>query len=150
LSRTREKALNDAITSADPSAGFEPFACAYIEFYHSDAQVKIENRELQGQQKVFSALMSLLTLLDLEFGSALKRLQLLSDGVDEAGLHVSHWQLRVDGPRTVRIGWRGARMERRKNHAGSDSRSARGKSLIVCRKSAGSPTVFKSLRNCLK
>jgi hypothetical protein len=47
LSRTREKALNDAITSADPSAGFEPFA--YIEFYHSDAQVKIENRELQGQ-----------------------------------------------------------------------------------------------------
>jgi hypothetical protein len=48
LSRTREKALNDAITSADPSAGFEPFACAYIEFYHSDAQVKIENRELQG------------------------------------------------------------------------------------------------------
>jgi dienelactone hydrolase len=28
LSRTREKALNDAITSADPSAGFEPFACA--------------------------------------------------------------------------------------------------------------------------
>jgi len=39
--------LNDAITSADPSAGFEPFACAYIEFYHSDAQVKIEDRELQ-------------------------------------------------------------------------------------------------------
>jgi hypothetical protein len=68
-----------------------------------------ENRELQGQQKVFSALMSLLTLLDLEFGSALKRLQLLSEGVDEAGLHVSHWQLRVDGPRTVRIGWRAAR-----------------------------------------
>jgi len=63
LSRAREKALNDAITSADPGAGFEPFACAYIEFYHSDAQVKIENRELQGQQKVFSALMSLLTLL---------------------------------------------------------------------------------------
>jgi hypothetical protein len=109
LSRTREKALNDAIASADPNVGFEPFACAYIEFYHSDAQVKIENRELQGQQKVFSALMSLLTLLDLEFGSALKRLQLLSEGVDEAGLHVSRWQLRVDGPRTVRIGWRAAR-----------------------------------------
>ncbi len=109
MSRTREKALNDAIASADPGAGFEPFACAYIEFYHSDAQVKIEDRELQGQQKVFSALMSLLTLLDLEFGSALKRLQLLSEGVDEAGLHVSHWQLRVDGPRTVRIGWRAAR-----------------------------------------
>jgi hypothetical protein len=36
-------------------------------------------------------------------------LQLLSEGVDEAGLHVSHWQLRVDGPRTVRIGWRAAR-----------------------------------------
>jgi hypothetical protein len=47
--------------------------------------------------------MSLLTLLDLEFGSALKRLQLLSEGVDEAGLHVSHWQLRVDRPRTVRV-----------------------------------------------
>jgi len=76
LSRTREKALNDAIASADPGAGFEPFACAYVEFYRSDAQVKIENRELQGQQKVFSALMSLLTLSDLEFGSALKRLQL--------------------------------------------------------------------------
>jgi len=55
LSRTREKALNDAIANADPSAGYEPFACAYIEFYHSDAQVKIENRELRGQQKVFSA-----------------------------------------------------------------------------------------------
>src|SRR5258708_2805683 len=91
-----------------------------------------------------------ITLLDLEFGSALKRLQLLSEGVDEAGLHVSHWQLRVDGPRTLRIGWRAARMERRKNHAGSDSRSARGKSLIVCRKSAGSRTVFKSRRNGLK
>ena len=90
MSRSREKALNDALTSADPRARFEPFACAYIEFYHSDARVKIENRELQGQQKVFSALMSLLTLLDLEFGSALKRLQLLSEGVDEAGLHVSH------------------------------------------------------------
>jgi hypothetical protein len=47
--------LNDAIASADPNAGFEPFARAYIEFYHSDAQVKIENRELQGQQEVFSA-----------------------------------------------------------------------------------------------
>jgi hypothetical protein len=46
LSRTREKALNDAITSADPSAGFEPLACAFIEFYHSDARVKMENREL--------------------------------------------------------------------------------------------------------
>ena len=78
----------------------------YIEFYHSDARVKIENRELQGQQKVFTALMSLLTLLDLEFGSALKRLQLLSEGVNEARLHGSHWQLRVDGPRPVRIGWR--------------------------------------------
>ena len=56
MSRTREKALNDAIASADPNAGFEPFACvAQIEFYHSDAQVKIENRELQGQQEVFSA-----------------------------------------------------------------------------------------------
>jgi len=55
LSRTREKALNDAIANADPSAGYEPFACVYIEFYHSDAQVKIENRELRGQQKVFSA-----------------------------------------------------------------------------------------------
>ena len=44
----------------------------------------------------------------------------------------------------------GARMERRKNHAGSHSRSARWKSLIACRKCAGSPTVFKSLRNCLK
>jgi hypothetical protein len=54
LSRTREKALNDAIASADPNAGFEPFACAYIEFYHTDAQVKIKNRELQGQQEVFS------------------------------------------------------------------------------------------------
>ena len=54
MSRTCEKALNDAITSADPSAGFEPFACAYIEFYHSDAQVKIENRELQGQQSLLS------------------------------------------------------------------------------------------------
>ncbi len=105
MSRTREKALNDAITSTDPSAGFEPFARAYIEFCHSDGQVKIENREQQGKQKVFSALMSLLTLLDLEFGSALKRLQFLSEGVDEAGLHVSHWQLSVDGPRTVRIGW---------------------------------------------
>ena len=104
MSRARGKALNDAIASADPGAGFEPFACAYIEFYHSDAQVKIEDRELQGQQKVFSALMSVLALLDLEFGSAPKRLQLLSEGVDEAGLHVSHWQLRVDGPRTVRIG----------------------------------------------
>src|SRR5258708_13425174 len=51
LSRPREKGLNDAITSADPSAGFEPFACAYSEFYHSDAQVKIENRELQGQDR---------------------------------------------------------------------------------------------------
>ena len=71
MSRTREKALNDAITSADPSAGFEPFACPYIEFYYSDARVKIENRELQGQQKVFSALMSLLTLLDLEFGNSI-------------------------------------------------------------------------------
>ena len=88
MSRSREKALHDAITSDDPRAGFEPFACAYIESYHSDARVK---------------------LLDLEFGSALKRLQLLSEGVDEAGLHVSHWQLRVDGPRTVRIGWRAAR-----------------------------------------
>jgi hypothetical protein len=91
------------------------------------------------------------TLSDLEFGSALKRLRLLSEGVDEAVLHVSHWQLRVDGSRTVRNRMAcGARMERRKNHAGSDSRGARGKSLIVCRKSAGSPTVFKSLRNCLK
>jgi hypothetical protein len=43
LSRTREKALNDAIASADPGAGFEPFACGYVEFYHSDAPVKIEN-----------------------------------------------------------------------------------------------------------
>jgi hypothetical protein len=112
--------------------------------------VKIEDRELQGQQKVFSALMNLLTLLDLEFGSALKRLQLLSEGVDEAGLHVSHWQLSVDGPHRENRMACGARMERRKNHAGSDSRSARGKSLIACRKCAGSPTVFKSLRNCLK
>jgi hypothetical protein len=149
LIRTREKALNDAIASADPGAELEPFACAYVEFYYSDEQVKIENRERQGRQKVLSALMSLLTLLDLEFGSALKRLQLLSEGVDEVGLHASHWQTE-DGPRTVRIGWRAARMERRKNHAGSDSRSARGKSLIACRKSAGSSTVFKSLRNCLK
>ena len=74
MSRTREKALNDAIARAHPNAGFEPFACAYIEFYHSDARVKIENRELQGQEDVFSALMSLLTLLDLGVGSALKRL----------------------------------------------------------------------------
>jgi hypothetical protein len=40
--------LNDTITGADPSAGFEPFACAYVEFYHSDGRVKIENRELQA------------------------------------------------------------------------------------------------------
>jgi hypothetical protein len=58
--------LNDAIASADPNAAFEPFTCVYIEFYHSDAQLKIENRELQGQQMVFSTLMSLPTLLGLE------------------------------------------------------------------------------------
>jgi hypothetical protein len=66
LSRTREKALNDAIASADSNVGFEPFACAYIEFYHGDAQLKIEDRELQGSKRFFSALISLLTLLDLE------------------------------------------------------------------------------------
>jgi len=76
LSRTREKAFNDAIASADPGGRFEPFACAYVEFYQSDAQVKVGDRELQGQQRVFSALMSLLTLSDLQFGSALRRLQL--------------------------------------------------------------------------
>jgi hypothetical protein len=55
VSRTREKALNDAIASADPNAGFELFACAHIEFYHTNAQVKIKNRQLQGEQEVFSA-----------------------------------------------------------------------------------------------
>lgn len=46
--------------------GLSTFAYAYLQFYHGDAQVKIENRELQGQEDVFSALMSLLTLSDLE------------------------------------------------------------------------------------
>ena len=66
MSRTREKALNDVIASADPGAGFEPLRARTSSLYHSDAQVKIENRELQGQEDVFSALMSLLTLSDLE------------------------------------------------------------------------------------
>lgn len=112
MSQAHEKLLNDAIASADPGAGFEPFARAYFEFYDSDAQVKIENREFWGQQKVFSALLSFLTRLELEFGrvgSGSKRLLLLSESVDDAGKHVSRWQLSLEGARAANIGWRATR-----------------------------------------
>jgi hypothetical protein len=99
VSRTREKALNEAIVAADPAEGFEPYASAYVEFYHADVVVRMQERELAGRQKVFSALVRLLTLLDMKFGKAgarSRRLRLLSESEGEDGKHVSLWELQVD------------------------------------------------------
>ena len=114
MSREREKALNQAIMAAEPSEGFAPYATAYIEFYDSDVCVKIENRELAGRQRVFDALLSLLTYVESGFGRTGTRrhpVRLLHESLGANETHESVWQLQLDdlSGATRRVVWRSTR-----------------------------------------